>query len=80
MELINSYYIFSSNASKKTAQMASVTIRNSAGDIIARIHSERSQPLRFLRKWPHCKERLDLIDQLRQNGVKQEDMQAIWDK
>lgn len=70
-QLIDGYTITASNASKKGSQMASVTVRDSAGEILARIYSERSQPLRWLRKWPHCQERHALTEQLRKANVQQ---------
>jgi hypothetical protein len=66
-EIIGNYRVFSSNASSK--QRASVTVRQQDGAIVARVYSAKSQPLRFLRNWINCEERLELVDQLRGNGV-----------
>jgi hypothetical protein len=76
-EKINNLLIYSSNASKKGSQKASVTVRDLSGDVLARVYSERSQPLRWLRKWPHCVERADLSSQLKRAGVSQNDIDAI---
>jgi hypothetical protein len=76
-EQINNLVIYSSNASKKGAQKASVTVRDLSGEVVARIYSERSQPLRWLRKWPHCIERAELAGQLKRAGVSQSDIDAI---
>jgi hypothetical protein len=74
------FLVYSSNASKKGSQKASVTVRNLAGDTVARIYSERSQPLRWLRKWPHCNERAELVEQLRKSSVPVDVIQAILTK
>jgi hypothetical protein len=76
-EQINNLLIYSSNASKKGSQKASVTVRDLSGEVVARIYSERSQPLRWLRKWPHCIERAELSGQLKQAGISQADIDAI---
>jgi hypothetical protein len=66
-EKYSNYLVFSSNASRK--QRASVTVRRDDGAIVARVFSNKSQPLRYLRNWINCEERLDLITQLKGNGV-----------
>jgi hypothetical protein len=66
-EIIGNYRVYSSNSSRN--QRPSVTVRRDDGAIVARIYSEKSQPLRFLRNWINCTERLELVDQLRGNGV-----------
>lgn len=76
-ELIKGFTVTASNASKKGSQMASVTVRNIGGDIIARIHSEHSQPLRRLRKWPHSVDAGNLKAQLTQAGVPQGTIEEI---
>ncbi len=76
-EIINGYVVTSSNASKKGSQMASVSVKSPQGVLLARIYSERSQPLRFLRKWPHSNEAAQLIDQLARSGTPKEVIDAI---
>lgn len=76
-ERIEDLVITASNASKVNGQVASVTVRDLAGNIKARIYSERSQPLKWLRRWPHSQERLDLISQLRKEGIDAETIQKI---
>lgn len=70
-ELIQGFTVTASNASKKGSQMASVSVKAPTGMLVARIHSERSQPLRWLRKWPHSIEAAQLKAQLTQAGVPQ---------
>jgi hypothetical protein len=74
-EQIGKYSVYSSNTSSK--QRGSVTVRRDDGAIVARVFSARSQPLRFLRNWVGCEERLSLIEQLKENGVDSEIIRAI---
>ena len=74
-EIIRSFVVTSSNASK--LQRASVTVKTPTGAIAARIYSDHSKPLVYLRRWMLCKERLELVDQLSRAGLKQEDIDAI---
>jgi hypothetical protein len=77
-EHYGNYLVFSSNASKN--QRASVTVRRDDGAIIARVYSDKSQPLRYLRNWISCAERLSLIEQLKENGVEPHIIQKILTK
>ena len=61
------YKVFSSNSSSK--QLANVTVRRDDGSVVARVYSEHSKPLAFLRKWPKCSERLELVNSLLENNV-----------
>lgn len=76
-QIIDGYTITASNASKKGAQMASITVRSITGEVAARIYSERSQPLRWLRKWPHSAEGVELVQKLRNAGVQQNTINKI---
>jgi hypothetical protein len=76
-EIINGLIVTASNASKKGAQRASVTVKTPTGAIAARIYSDHSKPLTYLRRWMLCDERLELIDKLQRAGLKQEDIDAI---
>jgi hypothetical protein len=74
-EKISNYLIFSSNSSAR--QLANVTVRRDDGSVVARVYSEHSKPLAFLRKWPKCTERLELVSSLLENNVPVEIIQQI---
>lgn len=78
MELIQNYRISSSNSSK--VQQGSVTVKNDAGIIVARIKTDRSQPLRWLRSYPASKERKELVQALTASGVPPVVINAIVSK
>lgn len=69
------YTLFTSNSSKK--QLANITVRRDDGAIVARVYSDHSKPLAFLRKWPKCAERLELVESLKENDVPSEIIQQI---
>lgn len=74
-QTINGYILTASNSSAK--QLASITIRAQTGEVVARIYSDHSKPLQWLRKWPKSPERIELERQLKQHGVRQKDIAAI---
>jgi hypothetical protein len=76
-EIINGYVVTTSNASKKTGQRAGVTVKTCAGAVAAKIYSEHSKPLNFLRKYILSQERLELVNQMKQAGIAQADIEAI---
>jgi hypothetical protein len=69
------YKVFSSNSSKK--QLANVTVRRDDGSVVARVYSEHSKPLLWIRKWPKCTERLELVNSLLENNVPVDIIQQI---
>lgn len=73
--LINGFTITASNSSSK--QQGSVTIRAQTGEVVARIYSDHSKPLQWLRKWPKSPERMELLKQLKAYGMKEKDINAI---
>jgi hypothetical protein len=77
-EKFDNYLVYSSNASK--LQRPCVTVRRDDGAIVARVFSQKSQPLRYLRNWINCEERLDLIRQLKENCVEPHIIQKILTK
>lgn len=74
-EIIRSFVVTSSNASR--LQRASVTVKTPTGAIAARIYSDHSKPLTYLRRWMLCPERLDLTDQLTRAGIAPDVIDAI---
>lgn len=75
MEAIKNYLVSSSNSSK--VQTGSVTVKTDAGEIVARIYCDRSQPLKWLRRYPTSPERKELVQALTASGVPQEIIDAI---
>lgn len=72
---INGLIVSASNSSKK--QRGSVTIRAQTGEIVARIYSDHSKPLQWLRKWPKSPERIDLVKQMEEYGLSPIEINAI---
>jgi hypothetical protein len=76
-EHIDGYTITASNASVKASQQGNVTVRDSSGEILARVYTHRSQPLKWLRRWVDSKERKELVAQLQKANVSAETITRI---
>lgn len=77
METIRGYQIFTSN--KSTKQRASVTVRNSKGQIAARVYSDKGKMLNRVRTVLFAPERLELMAKLAEVGIPADDIRAIVD-
>jgi hypothetical protein len=67
MELIDGYTLTSTNSSAK--QSGGVTVRDSAGVVVARVRYDGARVLNRIRTVYACKERQALIVQLQRAGV-----------
>ncbi len=66
---ISGYDVTSSNSSAK--QQGSVRVKFE-GVVLACVYSFHSAPLKRLRTYPQCSERIDLVQQLKRNNVPSE--------
>lgn len=75
METIRGYQIFTSN--KSTKQRASVTVRNSKGQIAARVYADKGKMLARIRTVLYAPERLELMAKLAEVGIPEDDILVI---
>lgn len=75
MEIIDGYFVTSSNSSKK--QLGSVIVKAPNGAVAARVKTVSSNPLALIRKYLMCEERLELIRQLEVSKVPEETIAKI---
>lgn len=68
-ETFNGFTVTESNGSLKSGQRASVIVRNSSGQVCARVKADKGKLLQRMRRELLSEERKEIISQLKQTGV-----------